>query len=61
MVKIEIREISSSIIDYFFNRTIERAIKIEPNLGQEVNPLIKDLKKNLENLKESLSKFFINK
>ncbi|MFW9971463.1 MAG: tetratricopeptide repeat protein [Candidatus Odinarchaeota archaeon] len=40
---------------------IEKAIKIDPNFGKDVNPTIKDFKKVIENLKETLSLSFINK
>ncbi len=40
---------------------LEKAIKMDPNLAQDVNPLIKDLKINLDKLNESLSMSFINR
>jgi tetratricopeptide (TPR) repeat protein len=40
---------------------LEKAIKMEPNLAQDINPLIKDLKTNLDKLNETLSMYFINK
>jgi len=40
---------------------LEKAIKMEPNLGQNINPLIKDLKTNLDKLNENLSMYFINR
>ena len=40
---------------------LEKAIKIEPNLAQDVNPLIKELKSNLDKLSENLSMAFINR
>ncbi len=40
---------------------IENAIKIDPNLGQDVNPIIKNLKADLDKLKEILSLSFINR
>ena len=40
---------------------LEKAIKMEPNLGQDINPLIKDLKRNLDKLNENLSMSFINR
>ncbi|MFX1303100.1 MAG: tetratricopeptide repeat protein [Promethearchaeota archaeon] len=42
-------------------QSIEKAIKIDPNLGQDVNPLIKDFKKSIEKLYETLSMHFINR
>jgi len=40
---------------------LEKAIKMDPNLAQDVNPLIKDLKANLDKLNENLSMSFINR
>ncbi|MBA7694267.1 Photosystem I assembly protein Ycf3 [subsurface metagenome] len=40
---------------------IENAIKIDPNLGQDVNPIIKNLKADLDKFKEILSLSFINR
>ncbi|MFX1418827.1 MAG: tetratricopeptide repeat protein [Promethearchaeota archaeon] len=40
---------------------LEKAIKINPNLAQDINPLIKELKKNLDKLNEKLSMYFINR
>jgi tetratricopeptide (TPR) repeat protein len=40
---------------------LEKAIKIDPNLAQDVNPIIKEIKLNLEKLNESLSMTFINR
>ncbi|NVM37190.1 MAG: tetratricopeptide repeat protein [Candidatus Lokiarchaeota archaeon] len=40
---------------------LEKAIKIDPYLAQDVNPIIKDLKGNLDKLKETLSMSFINR
>ncbi|MFX0000732.1 MAG: tetratricopeptide repeat protein [Candidatus Hodarchaeota archaeon] len=40
---------------------IQKAIKIDPNLGQEINPIINELKRNLDKLNESLSMSFINR
>ncbi len=40
---------------------LEKAIKMDPNLAQGVNPLIKDLKTNLDKIQESLSFSFINR
>ncbi len=40
---------------------LEEAIKKDPNLGQEINPLIKELKINFDKLNESLSMSFINR
>ena len=42
-------------------QNIEKAIKIDPNLAKDVNPLIKDIKINLDKLNESLSMSFINR
>lgn len=40
---------------------IENAIKIDPNLGQDVNPIINNLKADLDKFKEILSLSFINR
>ncbi|MFW9876149.1 MAG: tetratricopeptide repeat protein, partial [Candidatus Thorarchaeota archaeon] len=40
---------------------LEKAIKINPNLAQDINPLIKELRKNLDKLNEKLSMYFINR
>jgi len=40
---------------------LEKAIKMDPTLAQDINPLIKDLKTNLDKLKSSLSLAFINR
>ncbi len=40
---------------------LEKAIKTDPNLGQEVHPLIKDMNNAIEKLQESLSLRFINR
>lgn len=40
---------------------IENAIKIDPNLGQDINPIIKNLKADLDKFKEILSLSFINR
>jgi len=40
---------------------IEKAIKIDPNLAQDVKSIIKDLKGNLDKLNETLSMLFINR
>ncbi|UCD01835.1 MAG: tetratricopeptide repeat protein, partial [Promethearchaeota archaeon] len=40
---------------------IEKSFKIDPNLTQDINPLIKELKSNLDKLNESLSMAFINR
>ena len=40
---------------------IEKAIKIEPNLAQDVNPVIKDIKSSIDKLQETLSMYFINR
>ncbi len=40
---------------------LEKAIKTDPNLGQEVHPLIKDMNNTIEKLQETLSLRFINR
>jgi tetratricopeptide (TPR) repeat protein len=40
---------------------IEQAIKIDPNFGKDVSPHLKDFKKVIESLQETLSLSFINK
>jgi len=40
---------------------IEKAIKIDPNLAQDVNPIINDIKRNLDKLKEAISISFISR
>jgi len=40
---------------------IENAIKIDPNLGQDINPIIKNLKADLDKFKEILSLSFITR
>ncbi|MFW9900417.1 MAG: tetratricopeptide repeat protein [Candidatus Thorarchaeota archaeon] len=40
---------------------IEKSFKIDPNLAKDINPLIKELKSNLDKLNESLSMAFINR
>jgi tetratricopeptide (TPR) repeat protein len=42
-------------------QSLEKAIKIDPNLGQDVSSLIKDFKKTIEKLQETLDLAFINK
>ena len=42
-------------------QNLEKAIKIDPNLAQDINPLIKEIKANLEKLNETLSMSFINR
>ncbi|MHA2035750.1 MAG: tetratricopeptide repeat protein, partial [Promethearchaeota archaeon] len=39
---------------------LEKAIRLDPNLAQDVNPFIKDLKKTIEKLEETLSLAFLN-
>ncbi len=41
--------------------SIEKAIKIEPNFGKDLNPLLKEFKIVIEKLQETLSLSFINK
>lgn len=40
---------------------LEKAIKLNPNLAQGINPLIKELKNNLDKLNERFSMSFINR
>ncbi len=40
---------------------IEKAIKIDPNLAQGVNPILNDIKRNLDKLNETLSISFITR
>ncbi len=40
---------------------LEKAFKLDPNLAQDINPLIKELKSNLDKLNENLSMAFINR
>ena len=48
--------------DYYNAITnIEKAIKINPNLGEEVISIIKELKNNVDKLQESLSLLFLEK
>lgn len=46
-----------------YHRAIEhlkKAIKLDPNLAQDVNPLLKEFKVTIDKLQEILSMFFIN-
>ncbi|MFW9989098.1 MAG: tetratricopeptide repeat protein, partial [Candidatus Odinarchaeota archaeon] len=42
-------------------KNLKKAIKLDPNLAQDVNPLLKDFEKTINELKEILSMLFINK
>ncbi|GAG97145.1 unnamed protein product, partial [marine sediment metagenome] len=42
-------------------QTLEKAIKLDPNLAQDVNPLIKDLKNTIDKLQNILTMSFLNK
>ena len=42
-------------------QTLEKAITLDPNLAQDVNPLIKELKNTIDKLQDTLSMSFLNK
>ena len=42
-------------------QTLEKAISLDPNLAQDVNPLIKELKNTIDKLQDTLSMSFLNK